>query len=132
MRKSSNPAFKRDELKRAPQLYVSGFTYMHAEIKSKLIILVSLSLFISGCVYYPKKIDHYDTECKITFSTLELESKEMRDACAKTNSGDPSGAACLAGIATLGAASAIVSGTLVMVGNTAYWLGKEGRCLAKP
>ena len=105
---------------------------MPTALKSKLMLIILLSLLVSSCVYYPRKIEHYDAECKITFNTLELETKEMKDACAKTNSNDPSGAACLTGILTLSAASAIVSGSLVVVGNTAYWLEKEGRCLAKP
>jgi len=105
---------------------------MSTVLKSKLLLLISLPLLVSGCVYYPHKIEHYDEQCKITFNTVELESKEMKDACARTNSSDPTGAACLAGILTLTAASAIVSGSLVLVGNTAYWLEKKGRCLAQP
>jgi len=105
---------------------------MPTALKLKLTLILLLPLLVSGCVYYPHKIEHYDEQCKIAFNTLELQTEEMKDACAKVNSSDPSGAACLGGILTLTAASAIVSGSLVLVGNTAYWLEKKGRCLAQP
>lgn len=105
---------------------------MPATIKpTKMLMMIVLCIFISGCVFYPKKIEHYDADCDITFRQLELESKEMKDACAKPRSDDPYGNACLMGVIGMSALSAIVSGSLVVAGNTVYWLEKEGRCLNK-
>ena len=100
-------------------------------IELKKMMIITLSLFISGCVYYPQKIEQYDAQCDISFMKLELESREMKDACKRPNSNDSHGNACLAGILGMTALSAIVSGSLVVAGNTVYWLEKEGRCLTK-
>lgn len=104
---------------------------MPTALKLKKMAIITLSLFISSCVYYPKKIEHYDAQCDITFKKLELETKEMKDACSRPNSNDAAGMTCLTGVLTMSAVSAIVSGTIVIVGNIAYWLEKEGRCLVK-
>lgn len=103
--------------------------------KSKIIAIIALSLFISSCVFYPKKIEYYDDHCNIVSRKLVLETEKMNGtSCSGSNSNDPESQICLAylaGIITLSAASAIVSGSLVVVGNTVYWLEKEGRCIAK-
>ena len=92
--------------------------------------IIALSILVSGCVVYTKKIEYY-TECEVKAKKLVLETEAMKGACS-ANSGDPEGKACLGGLIALGAASAIISGSIVVVGNTVYWLEKEGKCLAKP
>ena len=103
--------------------------------KSKITAIIALSLFSSSCAFYPKKIEYYDDQCNIIAKKMVLETEEMKvTPCSGSNSNDPDGKICLAyvgGIITLSAASAIVSGSLVVVGNTVYWLEKEGRCIAK-
>lgn len=115
--------------KRCYKLQLTMLRY-YACLKSKTIAIVT-SLFISGCVYYPQKIEYYDAQCGITAKKLVLETKDMKDACSHPNSDDPAGKACLAGIISMSAVSAIVSGSIVVVGSTVYWLEKEGRCIAK-
>jgi hypothetical protein len=95
-----------------------------------LAIIIALSVLVSGCVFYPKKIEYY-TECDIKAKKLVLETEAMKGACS-ANSGDSDGKACLGGLIAMGAASAIISGSIVVVGNTVYWLEKEGKCLVKP
>lgn len=92
--------------------------------------VLALSMLVSGCVVYPKQIEYY-TDCDIKAKKLVLETEAMKAACS-ASSGDPEGKACLGGLLTLGVASAIVSGSIVVIGNTVYWLEKEGKCLAKP
>lgn len=105
---------------------------MPAPLKSKMTTtIVTLSLFISGCVYYPKKIEYYDAECDIKFKMLVLETDEMKDTCLRQKSGDPNGNLCLMAVIGTTALSAIISGSLVVVGNTVYWLEKEAMCIAK-
>lgn len=101
--------------------------------KSKMMIIIALSLFISSCVFYPKKIEYYDEQCGIVAKKLVLETEEMKRTCSP-NPNDPESKECLAhltGIISMSAASAIVSGSLVVVGSAVYWLEKEGRCIAK-
>jgi len=117
--------------KRCHKLQLTMSRHYDAAIESRTIAIIALSLFISGCVYYPRKIEYYDAQCDITVKKLVLETKEMKDACASPDSSDPEGKTCLAGIASLSAMSAIVSGSIVVVGSTVYWLEKEGRCITK-
>jgi hypothetical protein len=104
---------------------------MPTALKSKVMAIIALSFSVSSCVYYPKQIEYYDAQCDITAKKLVLETKEMKDACSGPNANDPQGKACLTGILTLSGVSAIVSGSVVVVGSTVYWLEKEGRCIAK-
>jgi len=110
--------------------YYRRFLTWHTQMKRshKLTLIISSFIF-SSCVYYPKKIEYYDAQCDITVKKLVLETKEMQDACSSKNSNDSSRAACLVGVISLSALSAIISGSLVVVGNTAYWLEKEGKCI---
>lgn len=94
-----------------------------------LIAVVSIVALVSGCVFYPREVDYYDAECDITTRRLVLDTVVIEGSCAGTNSYDPNNdKACLALIVAVGAASAIVSGSIVVVGNTVSWLEKTGRC----
>jgi hypothetical protein len=97
----------------------------------RTLTVIALSLSISSCVFYPKQTEYYDAECDIKFRKLVLESKEMKDACLRPKSDDPDGNTCLMAVLGTTALSAIVSGSLVVAGNTVYWLEKEARCIAK-
>lgn len=104
---------------------------MPVALKSKRVTAIALLLCISGCVFYPKKIEYYDVECDIKFKMLVLETEEMKDTCSRPKPDDPYGNTCLMAVLGTTALSAIVSGSVVVVGSTVYWLEKEGRCLAK-
>ncbi len=92
--------------------------------------IIALSLLASGCVVHPKKIEYY-SECDIKAKKLVLETDAMKGACS-SGSGDSDNKACVGGLIAMGVASAIISGSLVVIGNTVYWLEKEGKCMAKP
>ena len=94
--------------------------------------IVALSFFISGCVFYPRAVEYYDAQCEIRYRTLVLETETMKESCSGPSSNDPQGHGCLALVVAMSAGSAIVSGSIVVAGNTIYWLEKEGKCLAKP
>jgi hypothetical protein len=91
----------------------------------------ALSLLVSGCVFYPRTVAYYDFECEIHARRLVLESQVMADMCSGASGGHEAAVACLAVLAGVTAGSAAVSGSIVVVGNTAYWFEKRGRCLRK-
>lgn len=95
---------------------------LHQTLKyMTLIFFTSLS---SGCgFFYPKKVESYDTECQIVTKHLELQSVGINGVgISCQNEG------CL--IALIPAAtSAIISGSIVLIGNVIYWLEEQGRCL---
>jgi len=93
--------------------------------------IVALSFFVSGCVFYPRTIEYYDAGCDIKYRTLVLGTEEMKKDCSGQKLKDPQSEACFALVVAMSAGSAIVSGSIVVVGNTVYWLEKQGKCLAK-
>ena len=95
---------------------------------SKLLALFPLVL-LQACVYVPRTREVYDAGCQVVYKQMVLEAVQMRGAerCAST----PATAECL--VAALGSgftvvASAVVSGSIVIAGNTLYWLEKQGSC----
>lgn len=86
------------------------------------------STVLGGCVYVPKTTTTYDEKCRFykRHMTLEVQQVGVIAGCA--------GDACIAALTLFGAASAataIVSGSVVVVGNVVYWLEKQGRCMEK-
>ena len=93
--------------------------------------IIALSFFVSGCVFYPRTVEYYDAGCDIKYRTLVLVTEEMKKDCSGQKLKDPNSEACFALVVAMSAGSAIVSGSIVVVGNTVYWLEKQGKCLAK-
>lgn len=98
--------------------------------RQSLAMLLAVS-FLSGCVFYPKKIEYDDPECNIRTKRMELAVLELNggSGCG-SSSGDVE--VCLAVYLGTAAASAIVSGSLVIIGNSIFWLERQGKCLNKP
>ncbi|MBI5247651.1 MAG: hypothetical protein HY923_10750 [Elusimicrobia bacterium] len=93
----------------------------------KIFAVLAASAVISGCVIYPTKSDDYDPDCQVNSMVLTLDSTELGLDC---SGGDPR--ACLAIIGAVGPASAVVSGSIYVIGNTLHWLAHKGRCVLAP
>ena len=93
-------------------------------MKSYIIIVL---IFLSSCVVVPKGINNSkDIEC-------DLQSKELTLDVIGPDSGLDLGSSSLAGAIYVTSAgvfviSAVVSSSVVMVGNTIYWLERYGKC----
>ncbi len=88
-------------------------------------------LFAGGCVFYPKKVEYYEGDCDIQVRKLTLESEQMQGGCTGGNNSGDNAKACLVLVLAVSASSAIISGSIVVVGNVVYWLEKQGKCIAK-
>ena len=98
---------------------------MEEQFQMKVFVILITCLITIGCVFYPKQIQQYDSECKIKYKKLILEHGELSGfklSC--TNEG------CIAALLLI-PIEALVAGSIVVIGNTVYWLEKEGRCLLK-
>ena len=85
-------------------------------------------LALQACVYVPKTTAIYDSDCQITTMHMELESVQIAALGNCRNEG------CTALLVTAGAtaaASAVISGSIVVVGNAVYWFEKQGSCLSR-
>lgn len=82
-------------------------------------------LLLAGCVLVPRTVHGYDTECRVTVRHMELQPVQIASIQHCANDG------CLALLAAAGAtaaASAVISGSITVVGNVVYWLEKQGSC----
>jgi hypothetical protein len=90
----------------------------------KFLVLVAATV-LPGCIYVPRTTQVFDPECQIASNHMVLQPVQVAAIQGCTNEG------CVAlivgaGIAT--GASVIISGTIVVAGNVAYWFERRARC----
>jgi len=90
-----------------------------------VIFAIIASALLQACVYVPVTKEVYDTDCRIAAKQMELQPVQIAaihgchsDGCV----------AILAAVTATAAASAIISGSIVVVGNVVYWFEKQGQC----
>jgi hypothetical protein len=92
--------------------------------------LAALALTLgTACVVVPQTRETYDAECRTMRKQMTLETAVVGgfQRC--------SGDGCVALLAAAGAvtaATAVVSGSIALVGNVVYWFERQGRCNARP
>ncbi|AWB67129.1 hypothetical protein C2869_12100 [Saccharobesus litoralis] len=93
-------------------------------------LIAILTSLLSACVIYPEKVHYYDEDCGVTSKKYELK----KDIEKIEQLGECVGQACaikLLAVAGITSAELVVSGTVVMAGNTVYWLEKQANCKNK-
>lgn len=92
----------------------------------RVLAAAALCAATSACVYVPKTVIRYDDECEIGFNHMVLTSEQvslMVSPCSGTSCAEMAIA-----MLVVTPVSAIVSGSIVLAGNTVYWMQKQGRC----
>lgn len=92
----------------------------------KSIVCITIILLLQACVSYPKQVPSKDYKrCELVSKEYRL---EMNDVGLKVLNkvGDPIGALVLTGIVV--SITTVVSGSVVIVGNTVHFLEKQGSC----
>jgi hypothetical protein len=86
---------------------------------------LTLMLPLSGCVFLPRTTLVYDPDCHITTRQMRLEPVEIGQLqrCGQAECG-----AILVAVGAVAAASLVISGSIVIVGNVVEWAEKQGRC----
>jgi len=92
----------------------------------------SLALALSACVYVPvvDEPDAASASCKTYTKTMSLNTIEMQGNISiqpGCNRGDCA-AVALASVVVVTAGSALISGSIVLTGNTIHWLEYQGTC----
>jgi len=90
-----------------------------------LLFAVVVSALLQACIYVPRTIEVYDLDCRITSRRMDLQPVQIAAIQGCRNEG------CVALLVAAGATaatSAVVSGSIVVVGNVVYWFEKQGRC----
>ncbi|MBK7061747.1 MAG: hypothetical protein IPH51_15005 [Rubrivivax sp.] len=84
-----------------------------------------LGLLLAGCIVLPRSAEVYDPQCRTYVKQVVLEAAEIGGIGHCVNDG------CVVILASLGiitAASAVVSGSVAVIGNIAYWVERRGQC----
>jgi hypothetical protein len=89
------------------------------------VVLAALAAALSACIVVPRTVSTYDPQCRTHTRQMTLEVAAVGgfhncagDACA----------AMLASFGVVAAASAVVSGSIVLVGNIVYWFERQQGC----
>ena len=80
---------------------------------------------LSGCIYAPRTVSVYDPDCQIVTRHMVMDGEQVAAIAHCHNEG------CLTLLVAMGAVSAVtavVSGSVVVVGNVVYWFEKQTRC----
>lgn len=94
-------------------------------------LLILLSSAISACMVVPEKVASYDEKCKVSTEKIELSVEQMQlfdevDCLSKSCKAELLSALFATTLVTT--TSAIVSGSVALVGNTLYWMESQGKC----
>lgn len=80
---------------------------------------------LEACVYLPSTVEVYDPECQVVAKHMALQEVQVAAIVGCQNQ---SCIAMILAVAATTAASVIVSGSIVLVGNVAYWLERQSAC----
>ena len=80
---------------------------------------------IAGCVSTARQVEYYDEGCQIQSKKMVLDMQTLGSLnCTQSRE-------CLATTLVIGAGSTLIAGSIVVVGNTVYWLERTGTCTLK-
>jgi hypothetical protein len=91
----------------------------------KFIALAAVVL-LQACMYLPRTTQTFDPECRVVANHMVLQEVQLGAIQRCSNEGC---VALIVGAGVTAVASAIISGTIVVVGNIAYWLERRAECL---
>jgi hypothetical protein len=89
----------------------------------------ALAMALQSCIVVPQTREVYDPDCRMLTRQITLEAAVLGSfqSCA--------GDACAAMLVAMGAvtaASAVISGSVALVGNAVYWFERQGQCARQP
>lgn len=82
-------------------------------------------LAMPACVFVPRTTQVYDAQCQTVSRRMVLQEVQVAAIGGCQNEGC---VALVLAAGVVGAASAVVSGTIVVSGNIAYWLERRSQC----
>jgi hypothetical protein len=97
----------------------------------KILLFTVLAFALSACVYVPvvKQNEATPDTCKTFTQSMSLDAVELQvNVNMSHGCRNDECAALLASAAVVTAGSAIISGSIVLVGNSLHWLEYQGTC----
>ncbi|OUS30714.1 hypothetical protein A9Q98_04200 [Thalassotalea sp. 42_200_T64] len=99
----------------------------------KIILLFSFSLLLCSCVVKPTVTSEYDNKCQIVKKKVELSVEQVQFFeqlnCSGNHQCKEEFLGQVVGAALVFPLSAILSGSIAVVGNSVYWLYEQGQCI---
>ena len=98
---------------------------------TRLVASLLLVLSLTGCaMFYPEVADNYQApvDCELSTKALDLKTHTAEGEVRISSCNHSQCMVQLAVYSVVPVGSFIVSGSIVLVGNTAHWLEKQGRC----
>lgn len=99
------------------------------------LILPAVAILATGCVALPVTTTYRQDGCDLEFHKMTLTVQQQQEKLIAVNNQCSGAGGCFAALglsAVIAAAalpvSAIVSGSIVVVGNSVYWLQERGQC----
>ena len=83
------------------------------------------AVLLGGCIVVARTADVYDPTCRTYVKQVVLEAEVIGAIGHCSNDGC---AVMLASMGIVSAASAVVSGSVAVIGNIVYWAERQGRC----
>jgi hypothetical protein len=84
-----------------------------------------LALTLGACVYLPRTVEILDPDCRIIARHMVLEEVQIATIMGCANEGCVT---LVVAAAATAAVSAVISGSIVVAGNTVYWFESRGQC----
>ena len=95
----------------------------------KYLVLILLPFYLSGCMFYPRVDHNQQAKCELVTKKLTIDRIDTVPVQTTARVGEPEElVGLLVGFAAFSAATAIVSGSIVITGNAINWLEQEGTC----
>ena len=94
-------------------------------MRRSLPVCGALLLLLAGCIVVPRSTQVYDPQCRAYVKQVVLEAEVIGAIGHCSNDGC---AVMLASMGIVSAASAVVSGSVAVIGNIVYWAERQGRC----
>jgi hypothetical protein len=94
-------------------------------VRMKELPALGAALLLGGCIVVPRATEVYDPQCRTMVRQVVLETAVIGSIAHCHNEGC---AAMLASLGIVTAASAVVSGSVALIGNMVYWAERRGQC----
>jgi hypothetical protein len=82
-------------------------------------------VLLQGCVVLPATVEDFDLDCQVVTHHMVLQTVQLAEI---NHCANQSCLVLVVGAAATAAASLIVSGSVVVVGNAVYWVEKRSSC----
>lgn len=83
------------------------------------------ALTLGGCLYLPRTIEIHDPDCHVVARHMVLQEVQVATIMGCANEGCVT---LVVAAAATAAVSAVISGSIVVAGNTVYWFESRGQC----